>query len=84
MIEINQVCKTFGIEQVLQNVDLSIREGEVFGLIGTNGAGKSTLLRMMSGFINPTDGSITIDEKDVFQNAQTKKQLFFIPDEFYF
>ena len=84
MIEINQISKTFGEEQVLHNVDLSIREGEVFGLIGTNGAGKSTLLRMMSGIIKPTDGSITIDEKDVFRNAQTKKQLFFIPDEFYF
>lgn len=84
MIEINQISKTFGEEQVLHNVDLSIREGEVFGLIGTNGAGKSTLLRMMSGIIKPTTGRITIDEKEVFQNAKTKKQLFFIPDELYF
>ena len=84
MIEINQVCKTFGIEQVLQNVDLSIREGEVFGLIGTNGAGKSTLLRIMSGIIKPNRGTVMLDEKQVFQKAETKKKLFFIPDELYF
>ena len=63
MIGISQICKTFGTEQVLQNVDLSIREGEVFGLIGTNGAGKSTLLRIMSGIIKPNRGTVTIDEK---------------------
>lgn len=84
MIEINQISKTFGTEQVLQNVDLSIREGEVFGLIGTNGAGKSTLLRIMSGIIKPNSGTVMIDEKQVFQKAKTKKELFFIPDELYF
>lgn len=84
MIEINQISKTFGTQQVLTNVDLSMNEGEVFGLIGTNGAGKSTLLRIMSGIIKPTTGTITIDEKQVFQKAETKKELFFIPDELYF
>lgn len=84
MIQINHISKTFKTEQVLTNIDLSIREGEVFGLIGTNGAGKSTLLRIMSGIIKPTTGTITIDEKPVFQKAETKKELFFIPDELYF
>lgn len=84
MIQINHISKTFGTQQVLTNVDLSIREGEVFGLIGTNGAGKSTLLRIMSGIIKPTTGTITIDEKPVFQKSETKKELFFIPDELYF
>ena len=84
MIELNQISKSFQTEQVLNNVDLSIKEGEVFGLIGTNGAGKSTLLRIMSCIIKPTSGTITIDEQPVYQTAATKKELFFIPDEFYF
>ena len=84
MIEVNQVSKVFQNEMVLNNIDLSINEGEVFGLIGTNGAGKSTLLRIMSGIIKPTTGTVTIDEQPIYQNATTKKKLFFIPDELYF
>lgn len=84
MIEISHITKSFGGEKAVNDVSFSIKEGEVFGLIGTNGAGKSTLLRMMAGIVKPDSGEITIDEKKVYQNAEAKKALFFLPDEMYF
>ena len=50
MIELKNVSKSFDGIEALKNVSVTVREGEVFGLIGTNGAGKSTLLRLASDF----------------------------------
>lgn len=56
----SQVCKRFKKHMAVDHVDLHIREGEIYGLIGKNGAGKSTLLKMMAGLITPTEGEIRI------------------------
>jgi D-methionine transport system ATP-binding protein len=65
MIEIQQVSKTYigknGQVDAVKNVSLTIRKGEIFGMIGYSGAGKSTLLRMLNGLEIPTDGEIFID-----------------------
>lgn len=84
MIEINHIIKSFGEEKAVNDVSFTIKEGEVFGLIGTNGAGKSTLLRMMAGIIKPDSGEIKIEGKKVYRNAEAKKEFFFLPDEVYF
>ena len=60
IIEINQVTKQYGEIIAVDNATLSIREGEVFSLIGHNGAGKSTLFKMMLGLLQPGDGEIKI------------------------
>src|SRR3982751_4006405 len=54
-----EVC--YGVISALQDVSLSIDQGEIVALIGSNGAGKTTLLRTLSGLIRPTRGSITLD-----------------------
>lgn len=84
MIEIRNVNKSFDDIKAVDNVSFSIKEGAVFGLIGTNGAGKSTTLRMMAGVYKPDSGDITIDEIPVYDNVKAKKNLFFIADEPYF
>lgn len=84
MIEIRNVSKSFENIAAIDHVDLSIKEGNVFGLIGTNGAGKSTLLRMMSGVIRPDSGEVMVDGMPVFDNVEAKQQFFFIADEPYF
>lgn len=84
MIEIQNVFKNYEGKQILKDISISIKEGEVFGLIGTNGAGKSTLLRMMSGIITPDSGTITIDNIPVTDAEKARKHIFFIPDELYF
>ena len=70
MIETNELCKTFDDIQAVSQVTLTIKEGNVFGLIGTNGAGKSTFLRMLTGILKPDSGTITIDQLPVFENPK--------------
>ena len=60
-LEIKNVGKTFGKEEILKNVNIEIKKGEFFSLLGPSGCGKTTLLRMIAGFIRPDNGSISIN-----------------------
>lgn len=84
MIEINGISKTFEDIVAVDNVSVTMKEDNVFGLVGTNGAGKSTVLRMIAGVIRADRGSITVDDIAVFDNIEAKKKIFFIADEPYF
>ena len=84
MIEASKLTKRFDDITALDSIDASIKEGEVFGLIGTNGAGKSTFLRCAAGIYRPDEGSISIDGEEIFENRSIKQKLFFISDEQYF
>ena len=84
MIEIKDLNKSFDDIKAVDNITFEIKEGAVFGLIGTNGAGKSTTLRMIAGVYKPDSGTILIDEKPVYDNVEAKKDIFFIADEPYF
>ncbi|WP_114767030.1 D-allose ABC transporter ATP-binding protein AlsA [Vibrio rhodolitus] len=64
IIEMRNIAKHFGKVKALNNVDLSIYEGEVHALLGENGAGKSTLMKVLSGIHQPTAGTISVDGKD--------------------
>ena len=59
--EAKKLCKAYGVQRVLQNLDISLQSGELVCLLGPNGAGKSTLIRLLSGLLKPTAGEITID-----------------------
>ncbi len=59
------VTVRFGGLDALQAVDFSVREGEIVGLIGPNGAGKTTMLNVLTGFIRPTEGRVTLNGQDV-------------------
>lgn len=63
IITLSGVTKLFGSVQALKGIDADIREGEFFSLLGPSGCGKTTLLRMIAGFDDPSDGTITIDNK---------------------
>jgi spermidine/putrescine transport system ATP-binding protein len=65
IITFEGVTKRFGKMVAVDNVDLTIHEGEFFALLGPSGCGKTTLLRMLAGFETPTEGRILIDGKDV-------------------
>ena len=84
MIEINNVSKSFDDIKAIHEISLTIKEGQVFGLVGTNGAGKSTLLRMMAGVLKQDAGSISIDGEAVFDNPKAKQNLVFIADDQFF
>ena len=84
MIEMQNLSKSFDQVLAVNNVSLTVREGEVFGLIGTNGAGKSTLLRILSGVLRQDSGTVLLDERPVYDSPAVKQNLFFIPDNPYF
>ncbi len=84
MIEAKNVSKAFGGIQAVDNVSVTIKEGSVFGMIGTNGAGKSTFLRMAAGVLKPDEGSITLDDMPVYENPAAKQEFFYISDDQYF
>ena len=84
MITLTNVSKRFDDVWAVNNVSLTMQEGNVFGLIGTNGAGKTTLLRMVAGIMKPDGGDVFIDDKPVFDNENAIKDVYFIPDEPFF
>ncbi len=81
MIHIHQVSKSFKGSPAVQNLTLSVKEGEILGLLGANGAGKSTTINMLLGFLAPDSGTVKIQEKDTFRQAQEVRQLIgYIPE----
>ena len=85
-IEVQGVTKRFGDVHAVENVDLAIHEGEIFGLIGHNGAGKSTLLRMMLGLLAPDAGDIRIQGEPVTgpRFRATRRQIAYLPENVVF
>ena len=81
MITATHVCKRFGNIEAVKDVSVTVKKGEVFGLIGTNGAGKSTFLRMACGVLKQDSGEILIDDRPVYENPDVKKDIFYISDE---
>lgn len=65
VIQIKDVCKEFDQRQVLNNISLSVEEGEIFGLLGPSGAGKTTLIKMLIGLLSATSGNIAILGKEL-------------------
>ncbi len=84
MIEVKNVTKSFDGFVAVENMNLTINAGLVYGLLGTNGAGKSTLLRMITGVIKPDEGCVLLDSMNTYDNPEVKKNMFFIADDAYF
>lgn len=84
MIMANHINKKFDGIEAVKDISVTIKNGEVFGLIGTNGAGKSTFLRMACGVLKPDSGELLVDEKGVYENNEIKAEIFYISDDQYF
>ena len=84
MLNIRCVSKKLGNKKVLDQVNLQIQDGSIFGLVGPNGAGKSTLLRILAGVIREDAGVVTWDNEPIFDNPAVKKDILFISDEPYY
>ena len=82
MIKIENVTKSYirGKKSV-DNINLEIKDGEIFGFLGPNGAGKTTTLKMITGILNPDQGDIYIDGKSIKKEPiEAKKAFGFVPD----
>ena len=84
MIKIENLSKKYDKENILDNLNCTIKDGSIYGLVGSNGAGKSTLLRLINGIFTPDSGTILIDGEEVFENEEIKQNLVFVPDDLFF
>ncbi len=83
MIEIKNVSHSLGGKKILDNVNLTLPDSNIMGLVGINGAGKSTLLRLISGVFKADEGEILVDGISVGEEGAREK-LFFLPDDPYY
>lgn len=84
-IETISLNKYYGKSRGIENVNLSINEGEIFGFIGPNGAGKSTTIRTLLNFIHPTSGKAKIFGLDIVKDTkEIKKLIGYVPSEISF
>lgn len=82
ILEARDLVKRYGDLAAVDNVNLAIRKGEIFGLLGPNGAGKTTIISMITGLLKPDDGSITVGGLDVQTEPNAvKARLGLVPQE---
>ena len=85
MLQIKNVTKCFGDFKALDNLNMAVPRGTVYGLVGPNGAGKSTAIRLLTGVYTPDAGQLTMDGQPIYENTAVKERIGYIPDEiFYF
>ena len=75
IVEVRGLCKAFGDNQVLKNLDFQIEKGEVVTLIGPSGGGKTTLLRSLNWLNVPDAGRVTIDGVTIEAGKENKQQI---------
>lgn len=82
MINISNVTKSYnGTYKAVDNLNLEIKDGEIYGLLGPNGAGKTTTIKMITGIIAPTNGTIEINNIDISKDSvKAKEQFGYVPD----
>jgi ABC-2 type transport system ATP-binding protein len=84
MIELKDLTKKYGDFQAVNDLNLCVKKGEVFGFIGPNGAGKTTTIKMMGGILEPTNGTVTIAGVSMQAEPEiAKSKIGFIPDRPY-
>ena len=85
MLAMKHVTKSFDGFKALDDLNLTVPKGAIYGLVGPNGAGKSTAIRILTGVYRPTEGSVSMEEQPIYENPEIKTRIGYIPDDiFYF
>ncbi len=81
MIEVRNLCKDYGPYRAINNLNFTVKKGDVVGFLGPNGAGKSTTMKIITGFMAPTSGSASVAGFDVYENPlEVKKRIGYLPE----
>ena len=81
MLEVQNLSKSFFGTVAVDDVSFRVGSGEILGFLGPNGAGKTTTMRMITGFLSPTAGTVTLDGIDISDRAiEAKRQLGYLPE----
>ena len=81
LLEIKDLNKSFDKKEVLKDINLSISNGKIIGLLGKNGAGKTTLIKLINDLLTPTSGEITVEGNPV--GVESKKVIAYLPERTY-
>lgn len=80
-ISVKNITKIYGAQKALDDVSFVIKAGEVVGLLGPNGAGKSTMMKIITCFIPPTSGEVTVSGFDIFEESlEVRKKVGYLPE----
>ena len=81
MIHVSGLYKSYGDVRALQDVQFQIASGEIIGLLGPNGAGKTTIIKTLTGYLQPDQGQVTIDDLDVLtQTDEVQQRIGYLPE----
>ena len=84
MIRVESLYKSFDGFQALKGLDICVRKGSIYGLVGTNGSGKTTVIKHITGVLRGDSGSVTIEGQPVYENIAIKERVGYIPDDLTF
>ena len=81
MINVNNLTRRYGDFTAVDDVSFAISPGEIVGLLGHNGAGKTTIMKMITGYLEPSGGTATVDGKDIVTNRREVQQMIgYLPE----
>ena len=81
-IQVVSVSKSYGEQLALNQISFSAKKGEIIGFLGPNGAGKSTMMKVLTGYILPDEGKVSVSEIDVLKKAiEAKKKIGYLPEQ---
>lgn len=81
MISLHSASKYFGDKHAVEGVSFEVKQGEVVGFLGLNGAGKTTTMRLITGFLQVSDGSVTVDGHDpVVEHISVSRKIGYLPE----
>lgn len=81
MIKITNLKMVYGKKEVLTNISFDIKKGNIVGLLGVNGAGKSTIMNILTGYLRPTEGEVSICQVDMNKSpVEAKKNIGYLPE----
>jgi ABC-2 type transport system ATP-binding protein len=81
MIDVKDVSKSYGTIQALKDVSFHVDAGEIIGLLGPNGAGKTTMMKILTGYLMPDEGDVTVDGLDVLTDTlEVQKRIGYLPE----
>lgn len=84
MIKVKNVCKTFGDIKALDNLNMNVPKGSIYGLVGPNGSGKTTIINHLVGSYKEDSGSIMMNGENVYENNELKNKIGYIQDDLYY
>jgi ABC-2 type transport system ATP-binding protein len=82
MIDVRNLTKTYGETVAVNDITFKVKRGEILGFLGPNGAGKTTTMKVLTCFMPPTSGTVTIDEQDVTEHSlEIRQKIGYLPEQ---